>query len=444
MRKFRNVAVILAVVMVLAAMCSAASAENVSDAMKKLQDRLAAQEQRIAEQDKRISELETQRNESMAAQDKNIGELRSVELSPQEKREFRSMYNQVKAQADTKPILPKWTTDLDLFADLRLRYHYETFDGSTARDVNKGRFRLRVGAKKTWFDKQLEAGFRLASGSSDDPSSTNQSFDTNFSEKDVWIDQAYAKYKPDAIKGLELVGGKMKNPLFCTNILWDSDVNPEGLWAKYTFPTEGIQPFVGVGWFQSDENSSSVDGNLLAYQAGLIIHLNDNTKWTTAGTYYDWQNYEVTFDRAGGNTMAGGRLAAEEFDVVNITSKLSTKVGKVPVSVWGDWAQNTKNALDDGTDDAWGVGVKVGQNKKKGDLSAKYKYAYIEANASPGAFNDSDFGHSNSKGHQVGVTYSLADFMTTGVSLHFTEPVSGSMSYDSRFLALFDVILSWK
>ncbi len=429
----------------------AAAAEDISASKyEELLRRLNAQETRIAEQDKKIAELQADRKESTAEQDKKIAEqnkkiteLKSVELTPQQKQDFVKAYEKVKAQAEDKPVLPKWLTDLDWFTDLRLRYHYETWNGSTARDVNKGRFRLRVGAKKTWFDKQLEAGFRLASGSSNDPSSTNQSFDTNFGEKDVWIDRAYAKYKPKAIKGLELVGGKMANPLVHSNVVWDSDVNPEGVWAVYKCPIEPIQPFAGVAYFQSDENSSSVDGNLLAYQAGVIVHLNEDTKWTTAGTWYDWQHYEVTFDRAGGNTMAGGRLSAEEFDVINVTTKLKTKIGKVPVSFWGDWAYNTKNALNDGTDEAWGVGVKLGQNKKKGDLSAKYKYAYIEANASPGAFNDSDFGHSNSKGHQIGLAYNLADFMTAGVNVFYTEPVSGSMSFDSRFLAMFDIIFKW-
>ena len=437
-----------------AAAAEDASASKYEELLRRLnaqETRIAEQDKKIAEQDKKIADLEADRKKSSAEQEKNIAEqnkkiteLKSVELTPQEKQEFLETYKDVKAQAEDKPILPKWLTDLDWFADLRLRYHYETWNDSTKRDVNKGRFRLRAGAKKTWFEKQLEAGFRFASGSDDDPSSTNQSFDTNFSEKNVWIDLAYAAYRPEAIKGLEIVGGKMKNPLVHTNVVWDSDVNPEGVWAVYKAPIKPIQPFIGAGYFQSDENSSSVDGNLLAYQGGVIVHLNEDTKWTTAGTWYDWQHYEVTFDNAGGNTMAGGRLSAEEFDVVNVTTKLATKVGKVPVSVWGDWAFNTKNALDDGTDEAWGVGVKLGQNKKKGDLSAAYKYGYVEANASPGAFNDSDFGHSNSKGHQVGVTYNLADFMTVGANVFYTEPISGSMSYDSRFLALFDVILSWK
>jgi hypothetical protein len=357
--------------------------------------KIAEQDKKIAEQDKKIAELEADRkrtsveqDKKIAEQDKKITDLKSVELTPQQKQEFVKMYDEVKAQAEDKPILPKWLTDLDWFTDIRLRYHYETFNGNTPKDISKGRFRLRVGAKKTWLDKQLEAGFRLASGSSDDPSSTNQSFDDNFDEKHVWIDRAYAKYKPKSIKGLELVGGKMANPLVHTNIVWDSDVNPEGVWTVYKCPIKPIQPFAGAGYFQSDENKGSHNGTLAAYQGGVIVHLNEDTQWTTAGTWYDWHRYETTFDRTGNNSSMGvppTLLTAEEFDVVNVTTKLKTKVGKVPVSVWGDWAHNTENALNDGTEDAWGVGVKLGQNKKKGDLSAKYKYGYVEANASPGA-----------------------------------------------------------
>ncbi len=433
--------------------------EESSATLEKLQQRLDAQEKRIAEQSQkiasqdqkiaqqntRIAELETDKSYRLAEQDRKIGQLETQLTGPDVEKARQQQIKQMveDIQGEAGPALPGWMDNFTIFGDLRLRYHYETFSSSSAKDVSKGRFRLRVGAKKTWLDKQLEAVFRLASGSSDDPSSTNQSFDTNFGEKDVWIDQAYAKYKPKAIKGLELVGGKMKNPLVHTNVVWDSDVNPEGVWAVYKCPIEPIQPFIGAGYFQNDENSGSHNGTLAAYQGGVIIHLNEDTKWTTAATWYDWNRYETTFDRAGGNTMAGGRLTAEEFDVVNVTSKLSSKAWGVPVSVWGDWAHNTKNALDDGTEDAYGVGVKLGQNKKKDDLSVKYKYAYIEANASPGAFNDSDFGHSNSRGHQVGVAYNLTDFMTAGVNLFYTQGVDGSTFDDPRFLALFDIIFKW-
>ncbi|MFO7902329.1 MAG: putative porin, partial [Pirellulaceae bacterium] len=75
---------------------------------------------------------------------------------------------------------------------------------------NRARFRLRFGIKKTWLDDQIEVGFRLASGSDDDPTSTNQSFDNFWSTKPVWIDLAYATWRPKAIKGLTVTGGNRK------------------------------------------------------------------------------------------------------------------------------------------------------------------------------------------------------------------------------------------
>ena len=197
--------------------------------------------------------------------------------------------------SEGQPTVPDWLENVTWGGDLRLRYHYEHFGGSPIpyrKDRHQGRFRLRIWAKKTWLEKQIEAGFRLASGSSNSPTSTNQSFDTTMSEKDVWIDRAYAKFKPKTIKGLVIVGGKMKNPLFHTNVVWDSDVNPEGVWAVYTCPQAApFEPFAGFGYFLTEESSTGLDGSLAAYQVGIMvpIPLGEDTEWTTAGTYYDWK-----------------------------------------------------------------------------------------------------------------------------------------------------------
>ena len=339
---------------------------------------------------------------------------------------------------------PDWLENFTWGGDLRLRYHYEHFGGQPRKERHQGRFRLRIWAKKTWLDKQIEAGFRLASGSSSSPTSTNQSFDMTMSEKNVWIDRAYAKLKPKSIKGLEVVGGKMANPFFNTNVVWDSDVNPEGVWVKYTCPSAApFEPFVGAGYFLTEESSTGRDGTLSGYQAGIMIPIGEDTEWTTAGTYYDWRNYETTFASAANNTtsMGGARLAAEEFDVVNVTTQVKTKVAGVPVKVWFDWAHNTDNVLANNQDKAYGAGVKVGKNKKEGDLSAKYKYAHIEADAVPAGLNDSDFGTTNVRGHQVGVKYNVTNFMTIGANLFYTETIIGSNN--PRFLGLFDVIFKW-
>ena len=339
---------------------------------------------------------------------------------------------------------PGWMENLKLYADLRLRYNFDCFN-TDAHERNRARFRLRFGATKTWLDKQIEAGFRFASGSSEDPTSTNQTMTDGFGEKDLWIDLAYAKIAPKEIPGFMAVGGKMKNPFVCTNMLWDSDVNPEGVWFRYDMDgIEGVKPFAGVGFFVLEYNKNAGDATMHAYQVGATIEALEGIKWTPALAYYDYGNYERPGNfngRDGNNSESGGRLTAEEFNIVNLVNKVGFEAFGLPMSAYVDYAHNCQSEVSD-TDDALAVGITVGKNKKAGDWSAKYKYAYIEANAVAGAFSDSDFGQANRKGHQWGAAYNITDFLTFGLNLFYTQPVSGSDVGDTKFSLLADLI--WK
>ncbi len=426
MREIRTVLSILGVVLLVAPVADAATPAQLEGTVKRLEQRLIAQGEKIAAQDRRIAELEAKLNGEDAKKARHD--------------EIKAIIKDTQADASRRTA-PGWLDNFTLYGDLRLRYHYATYSGGNS-EKNIGRFRLRVGAKKTWLDKQLEVGFRLATGSSDDPTSTNQSFTGNFGEKKVWIDLAYAKYQPKAFKGFTVVGGKMKNPFVHTNMIWDSDVNPEGIWVVYKYPGLGsFEPFAGFGFFQLVHNSDDGDATLHAYQVGGTWKITKNVKWTSALAYYDYGHYEDNFTRAKNNTESGGRLTAEEFNVLNLTNKVSWKAFGLPMSAFVDYAHNCGNELG-GQSDAFAVGYKVGKNKKKGDWSASYKYAYIEQNATVAAFNDSDFGNTNRKGHLWGVKYNLLDSLTAGANLFYTQPVSGSDVGETQFLLLADLI--WK
>lgn len=95
--------------------------------------------------------------------------------------------------------------------DLRLRHESFMNDSETAsrnRDRHRQRFRLRFRHPK--IDEFL-VGIQLASGEGQQIS-TNQSFDALFSQKPIWIQQAYLQWK--AAQWLKLTGGKMPNPFF--------------------------------------------------------------------------------------------------------------------------------------------------------------------------------------------------------------------------------------
>ena len=396
---------------------SAASPEERDAAIRRL-------EQRVAEQDKEIGKLKSRLS------DEGVERARREEIS--------QIMKELNADASHRTVTPGWMENLTLYGDLRLRYHKSRLS-SGGQGENMGRFRVRVGAKKTWLDKRLEVGIRLASGSSDDPTSTNQTFTDNFSEKNIWLDLAYAKYQPQAIKGFTAVGGKMKNPFVHTNMIWDSDVNPEGVWFVQKVPEMGsVQPFAGFGFFQLHPNPSDGDATMHAYQVGATWKVTKDVKWTSAAAYYDYGHYEDNFIRAKSNTESGGVLTAEEFNVLNLTNKVTWKALGLPMSVYFDYAHNCGNEVA-GESDACAVGYKVGKNKKKGDWSAHYKYARIEANATPAAFSDSDFGNTNRKGHQWGAKYNLLDSVTVGANLFCTRPIDTGAT---QFLLLADLI--WK
>jgi hypothetical protein len=101
------------------------------------------------------------------------------------------------------------------------------------------RYRLGVIAKLTdgW-----EIGGGLASGSNDQRS-TNQTFDNAFSTKNINLDYGYMQYQFS--NGVKAIAGEFgrKNYLWApTDVMWDSDINPEGLLLNYT-GTNGLGGF---------------------------------------------------------------------------------------------------------------------------------------------------------------------------------------------------------
>ena len=154
-------------------------------------------------------------------------------------------------------------TELEIYGDVRLRYQYNGGEtqgrGSVAasppangvagvndwQERERERYRLRLGLRGTLMDDWF-FGVRLETNNN--ARSTNVTFgdDTAAStpggggpfEKNsdtIYVGQAYGGYKgfPD----FTFTAGRMPNPMVNTRLLWDPDINPEGLaeqW-KHTF-----------------------------------------------------------------------------------------------------------------------------------------------------------------------------------------------------------------
>ncbi|MFP3937510.1 MAG: putative porin [Phycisphaerae bacterium] len=416
-------------------MTAAAVGEPQAESDEDLQTTIRALKMQLREQQQRLGNLEKSQQRQEQLQRENILEV----------------LKDMEADAAGRSTVPSWLDDLKFGGDLRLRF--QTDDRGGDKDRHRARFRLRFGVEKNWLDGQLTTGFRLATGSADsddwdeiggsDPTSSNQTFDGLFSQKPIWVDRAYATYKPKAIKGLMLTAGKISNPLRTSSLFIDSDVNPEGAWGQYTYGELGsFAPFAGAGFFVVEESSGS-DAVLMAYSAGFDWELVEDVKWSMAANVWDYDNYDTHVVSNRGNTDIAWNL---DFLVLNIHNQMKFKAFNLPVALYFDWAHNCregeKASAYAGEDNAYHAGVKVGANKKKGDWSAKYEYGWIEANAIPGFWADGDFGRANRRGHIIKGAYNLTDFMTAGLALFCTERIRSTDGDDDAFTLQADLV--WK
>jgi Skp family chaperone for outer membrane proteins len=148
--------------------------------------------------------------------------------------------------------------------DVRLRGE-PFFGGPTDQSLDRARARLRArfNAVAT-LGEQFRAGFTLASGDINDPTSTNQTLTGFYTRKAVALDLAFAEFTPKAFKPLTLTGGKFRYPWYNTELTWDRDLNPEGAAETLAFNlhTPVLKRFALIGFqlpFAEMAGTSSTD-----------------------------------------------------------------------------------------------------------------------------------------------------------------------------------------
>jgi len=336
----------------------------------------------------------------------------------------------VVASKAAKDSMPKWLERISLYGDLRLRMEAkmtDDFKGKSTDDRTRWRYRLRFGARSQ-IHEDLQVGLRMASGADDEPTSTNETLTNWFSEKSWGIDRAWATWTPSMVPGraMSLTAGKIKNPYVTTNIMWDGDVNPEGIAAEFMFNKKGaLKPFITLGAYSVKEQSSDNPGDVYLYapQVGL--------KWkqgacdlTLAASYYDWNKYEKVGNfptSLNGNVVkADGTLP--KFKVWDVYGKYSHKLGeKLKASVWGHYMNNTDEDLT-GAAGGKDAGYDLGVGLDYANFGLKFDYKVIQANATPAWFSDSDFGFNNRKGYVVSAKYKIFEYTDAQLTWYHSQP----------------------
>ena len=303
-------------------------------------------------------------------------------------------------------------TELELYGDARVRYEYRggrlpSDDPTHPNDWyerERERYRVRLGLRGTVLDDWF-FGIRLETSTSD--RSTNMTFgaDSNngpFSKNDdsIAVGQAYLGYK--GIRDFTFEGGRFAVPFVTTSLLWDDDINVEGLaeqW-KHTFTFAGGAPpppvfskdgkavvasqppepflkldlFANFGQFVYDDANPenpigarptttqpiggetqlvpNHDAFLLGWQVGARFEFPHIVYFQFAPTLYNYTGDGDTFNiHFSAVIQVGNQNGINSLLVFDMPAEIGWKVGNIPMRIFGDFATNFE--ADDRADGCW-------------------------------------------------------------------------------------------
>ena len=354
--------------------------------------------------------------------------------------DFRFRYQSDQFQDDNTPFTPNFL-EINRVGDIT-RVANPFFNATEDRERLRLRARLSMLAEVT---QGISAAFRLATGSSNDPVSTNQTLGNSGNRFNFSLDQAYLKFDP--FSWLTVVAGKTPNPWFATDLVWDEDLNFDGV-AMQLKPRLGddLIWFSTLGAFPLQEIELSKDDKwLYGAQTGIDWHRSEfRARFGVA--YYDYQNItgrrntlnshlldftapqfmqkgNAVFNISQDATKPDLYALAAEYKELAVTAHMDIYVfAPVYVMLTADYVKNVgldKNDIQqrtgltiDNQDQAYLGRIAIGMPKIKHrhDWQVFAGYKHLESDAVVDAFADSDFhlGGTNAKGWIGGGSYGVA------------------------------------
>lgn len=322
---------------------------------------------------------------------------------------------------------PSWTDKLKFKGDYR--YRHELIDEEGKKDRNRHRIRTRLGLEAS-VSETVNFTFQLATGAGE-PVSTNQTLGTGFSGKGIFVDLSYMDWHPRSMEKLNVLFGKMKNPFYApgkTELIWDHDLNPEGIALKYSKGAKSPDLFLNLASLWAEERGNEGDSLINGGQGGIKYKCQiskSKCQMTVGVSFFDYTSLKgkgTLFDAANsfGNSVNAAKKYAFDFNELEVFAEFGWKMKGKPVSLFWDSVTNSDPATNN---KAWLAGFSVGEIKDPGTWAFRYNYREVEKDAVVGIHSDSDFigGGTNGKGSEVGSDYQVSKVSQAGVTYFINE-----------------------
>ncbi len=338
---------------------------------------LRAQIEALRAEQARIAELQRQTDAKLRALEAGL----SARVPPSA---TASAAPSAPAAADTKP-------RLNVTGDMRVRYQGDYSDADL-RDRDSSQVRARLGATYLVNDR-VTVGARLVTGDPDDPNSTDVQLSSFDDDLQVSLDLAYAQLQ---LGDLNVYGGKIPQPFARTDLVWDSDVNPQGLGAVYKRPLADGSALRASGlFFVVDENAVAADSTMLGGQVGYESAVSGNWKYDVAAAYYDYRLGSIAGGDAGdfrSNLLNPDGSYRSDFDLADLLAGVTWSGAgeRWPVRATADYVHNS--GASTAADTGYGVDFAVGRASRPSDWRLTYGYSVAETDAVLAAFSHDNIG----------------------------------------------------
>jgi hypothetical protein len=355
--------------------------------------------------------------------------------------------------------LPSWVQTLQVKGDIRLRTHYRTREGVNVSDKGfKGRAKLGVIGN---LDNKYYAGIGLATSDGGNPRSADIKFGDTFEKRDIRLDYLYVEAQPigwaKGIIGQFNKDGYLWAP---SDLLWDNDINPVGGSIRLEFPEferdlkHPYKMFLNAGYWTIDEIVSVQRDPALTYlQPGISYKGPEIDATATANLYYFHYLRGAQLDWSAG-TNSGMRIVGTsvlgtlDYNFKNIGGSMEIGYTKMigdyyrRFAMFGDFTRNTFAPEDQNT--GWAIGLKAGDPIVDAlyKWQVKYQYSYLEKDAFPDVFPDSDRyeGRTGIQGHSAKLSLGMAKNTTLNFTWYRTRLIANS-NPQPESLYMFDIML---
>lgn len=317
---------------------------------------------------------------------------------------------------------------LSVSGDIRLRYE-ANFGDAGAEDWDRGVLRARLQAEYA-VASGLTVGGRLATGDPDDPNSSDITLSNFADDFEVSLDQAFVRYDRG---NLSTWGGKFALPFLRTDLVWDGDVNPQGIGGIYRLPlADGRSIRVSGLYFLVDESVAGSDSSMVGAQIGFEAPVGSAMRFDAAVSGYDYSLGTVAGADGGdlrSNVIGPDGQYVSDFNLLEAMAGVTWMAGgeRWPIRLLGQYVYNT-GARTSG-DTAYNLELTAGRAGEQHDWRIGYGFSQAGVDAVLAAFShDNTTFATNYRQHALFVTYMPLDKITLDATYFRYRPYASEFA----------------